>query len=170
MLDGFHVICRRSHPVHLSVSVGDGSWRSEENVKKSWTAPLNVIIMIIKTVCKLVRAFSTSLGLSCHVRSLHCGLGVAFLRSKWQSIFMQNYSLILWIFILEDDGFGPWPNFQLILTSLPYTQTHTYVIYSNDTQTHLFEDRGCIYIYIWGRANLSRCAGPIDFFSLLGLS
>ena len=37
------------------------------------------------------RANTTNLGLSCHIRSLHCSLGIAFLRSKWQSVFVHNY-------------------------------------------------------------------------------
>ena len=45
------VICTRLRPGHLSVRVGDGSWRSEEIVKKkkkkSRFAPLNSIIIIL---------------------------------------------------------------------------------------------------------------------------
>ena len=42
-----YVICTRLCPGHLSVCVGDSSWRCEEIVKKSRIAPLNAIIIII---------------------------------------------------------------------------------------------------------------------------
>ena len=49
-----HVICTRLRPGHLSARVRDSSWRSEEIVKKSRIAPLNVVIIIIIIIIVII--------------------------------------------------------------------------------------------------------------------
>ena len=48
------MICTRLRPGYLSVRVGDGSWRSEEVVKKSGIAALNVMMMMMMMMMMMI--------------------------------------------------------------------------------------------------------------------
>ena len=66
----------------------------------------------LKTACRVVGTYTSSLGLSCHLRSSCVSLGIAFLGAKRQSLFMHWYPIItlgkaeLWV---------PWHPLELLL-------------------------------------------------------
>ena len=49
-----HVIYTLLRSGHLSVGVGDSSWRSEEIVKRSRIAPLNLIVIMIIMIMMMI--------------------------------------------------------------------------------------------------------------------